>query len=76
MHPLFKRPDGTIRKNAYIGTYEGCIYDVSATAYLTEDEQVGDFTATTGDKLSSIAGVRPASGLTQNFTLTNVRKIA
>ena len=76
VHPLFKKPDGTIRKNAYIGTYEGCIYDVSATAYLTEDEQVGDFTATTGDKLSSIAGVRPASGLTQNFTLTNVRKLA
>ena len=30
-------------------------FDVSANAYLANDEQVADFTATTGDKLCSIS---------------------
>ena len=55
-HPLFVRPDGTERNYAYISAYEGCIYDVSASAYLLNDEQVADITASTGDKLSSIGG--------------------
>lgn len=74
VHPLFQIGDRVINK-AYISAYEGCIYDVSADAYLQEDEQVTDFTAGTGDKLSSIAGVRPCSGLTQQLTRPNVRTI-
>ncbi|UTW68701.1 hypothetical protein KHA80_14505 [Anaerobacillus sp. HL2] len=50
---------------AYMGAYEGSLYDMSAAAYLLADEQVADFTANTGDKLSSIAGAKPASGLTR-----------
>ena len=60
----------------YISAYEGSIYDTSATAYLADDEQVGDFTVTTGDVLSSIAGVQPASGETQELTIVNARIIA
>src|SRR5690606_26084321 len=37
------------------------------------DEQVADFD---NDKLSSIAGAKPASGLTQNLTRANTRKLA
>lgn len=74
VHPLFHIGNRVINK-AYISAYEGCIYDVSAGAYLQEDEQVADFTAETGDKLSSIAGVKPCSGLSQQLTRPNVRTI-
>ncbi|MCK9267855.1 MAG: hypothetical protein M0P14_03965 [Alkaliphilus sp.] len=71
-HPCFIR-DGREYNYIYYPAYEGCIYDVSASKYLTADEQVADFDV---DKLSSIAGVKPASGLTQSLTLPNTRKLA
>lgn len=74
VHPLFHIGNRVINK-AYISAYEGCIYDVSAGAYLQEDEQVADFTAGTGDKLSSIAGVRTASASPQDFTRPNIRTL-
>lgn len=74
VHPLFHIGNRVINK-AYISAYEGCIYDVSAGAYLQEDEQVADFTAGTGDKLSSIAGVKPCSGLSQQLTRPNTRTL-
>ena len=75
LHPNFFR-GGVEYENIYYPAYEGSIYDVSAAAYLLNDEQVADFTKTTGDKLCSIAGVKPASGLTQNLTLPNTRILA
>jgi hypothetical protein len=60
----------------YMAAFEGVAYDVSATDYITDDAQVVDFTATTGDILSSIAGVKPLSGLTQSATLPNCRNLA
>lgn len=68
---------GTTPKDKfYLGAYEGSIYDVSASAYLLADEQVANFTVTTGDKLSSISGAKPASGLTQDLTLPKSRILA
>ena len=75
-HPLFVKPDGTERDKAYISAYEGSLYDVSESAYILDDAQVADFTATTGDKLCSIASAKPASGLTQNLTRANSEIIA
>lgn len=79
-HPAFKDVNGNEIPYVLDSAYEGCIFDVSAAdgegAYLTEDEQVGSFTATTGDKLSSIAGVKPVSGLTQSLTRPNAEQIA
>lgn len=57
----------------YIAAYEACAYDVSEGKYITDDSQTVDFT---NDKLSSIAGVKPMSGLTQQCTRPNVEKIA
>lgn len=74
--PLFVKPDGTERDKAYVSAYEGCIYDVSASAYILDDAQVADFTASTGDKLCSIAGAKPASGLTQNLSRANSEILA
>lgn len=75
-HPLFVKPDGTERDKAYVSAYEGCIYDVSESAYILDDAQTADFTASTGDKLSSIANAKPASGLTQNLTRANAEILA
>lgn len=63
---------GIVQDKIYLSAFEGCIYDTDAKKYLTADEQVADFAT---DMLSSIAGVKPASGLTQNLTRANVRKL-
>lgn len=76
LHPWFYDINGKARTKAYISAYEGSIYDVSAVAYLMNDEQVADFTTGTGDKLSSIAGAKPCSGLTQNLVISNSRILA
>ena len=73
VHPAFVRPDGTERDAYYIGAFEACLYDVSASAYIHDDAQVADFN---NDKLSSIADVRPISGLSQNLTRPNVELLA
>ena len=52
---------------------EGSVYDVSASAYLLQDEQVLNATE---DKFCSISGARPASGYSQNLTRTSVEQLA
>lgn len=77
IHPNFTRGvPALIKDYIYLSGYKGSLYDVSASAYLLNDEQVGDFTVTTGDKLCSISGAKPASGVTQSLTRDNTRKIA
>jgi hypothetical protein len=49
---------------------------IGAGGYVLGDAQVADFTTGTGDKLCSIAGAKPASGVTQSLTLPNARKLA
>ena len=75
LHPAFIK-NGEVLNRIYLSAYEGCLYDVSASAYNLIDDQAGDFTATTGDKLSSIANAKPASGLTQNLTRSGARIVA
>lgn len=72
VHPAFIR-NGIEVDRIYLSVFEGCIYDTSAQAYLLEDEQIADFD---NDKLSSIAGAKPCSGLTQKLSRTNTRKLA
>lgn len=68
----FEDNSGILQDKIYLSAYEGTIYDTSANAYLKADEQVADFAT---DLLSSIANAKPASGLTQNLTRYNVRKL-
>lgn len=78
LHPAFYTRDTSRKKlsKIYLSAYEGCLYDTSESAYLLNDEQIADFTATTGDKLSSIASAKPVSGLTQDLTRAKSRIIA
>jgi hypothetical protein len=72
VHPEFI-VNGKENEFIYLSAFEGCLWDESASAYIMDDAQVADFTA---DKLSSIANAKPASGLTQNLTRSNSRKLA
>lgn len=75
VHPAFVK-NGIETDFVYFSAFEASVYDVSANAYITDDAQTTDFTATSGDKLSSIAGAKPASGITQQLTRANARVIA
>lgn len=75
LHPAFV-VNGKEKNVIYRAAFESCIYDVSTKQYILTDEQIGDFTASTGDKLSSISGAKPCSGVTQNLTRNNARIIA
>lgn len=72
LHPAFVR-NGVERDKIYLSAYEGSIFDTSASSYLLNDEQVADFST---DKLSSVANVKPCSGLTQALTRANARLLA
>ena len=72
VHPLFVR-NGKKKEKVYLSAFEGSLWDASASAYIMDDSQVADFNA---DMLSSIAGAKPISGLTQNLTRANTRKLA
>ena len=76
LHPAFINEAGNEVDYFCLSAYEGCAYDVSNSEYITNDSQTVDFTANTGDKLSSIANVKPMSGLTQQLTRPNSEIIA
>lgn len=73
LHPAFYDKNGNECDYILMSAFEGTIYDASASAYLKNDEQVADFN---NDKFASVAGGRPASGLSQNLTRPNVEKLA
>jgi len=75
IHPAFVRDD-KILDYVYASAFEGCAYDVSASAYITDDSQTVDFDAGTGDKLASIANAQPLSGSSQSLNIINCRIIA
>lgn len=72
LHPLFKRA-GKEKEKVYLSAFEGSLWDASESAYIMDDSQVADFN---NDMLCSIAGAKPISGLTQNLTRANTRKLA
>jgi hypothetical protein len=73
LHPAFYDANGNEVDYILMGAYEGSIYDTSASAYLLLDEQV---MSANEDKFSSIAGVKPASGLSQSLTRPNIEQMA
>lgn len=72
VHPAFVE-NGNVNPYIYLAAFEGSLFDTSANAYILDDAQVADFAA---NVLSSIANAKPASGLTQNLTRANTRKLA
>ena len=73
LHPAFIS-NGKEKQAVYLSAYEGCLWDASASTYIKDDAQVGDFST---DMLSSIAGAKPASGVgVQNLSRSNARQLA
>lgn len=72
VHPAFVE-NGNVNPYIYLAAFEGSLFDTSANAYILDDAQVADFAA---DVLCSIANAKPASGLQQNLTRANTRKLA
>ena len=72
VHPAFVE-NGNVNPYIYLAAFEGSLFDTSANADILDNAQVADFAA---DKLSSIAGTKPAGGDTQNLTRANVRLLA
>lgn len=78
LHPAFYDANGNEIDYYLTGAYEGSIWDADGGedgtgAYLLLDEQVMTVAA---DKFCSIAGVKPASGLTQQLTRPNIEQLA
>ena len=73
LHPAFYDTNGNELEYCLLSTYEGCVYDTSASSYLLHDESGIDFNY---DKLSSIAGAKPVSGINNNFTFINAEELA
>ena len=73
IHPAFIKDTQEVDYR-YMGAYDACVYDVSASAYisgLNYDNNDGgsgvgvNVTPVTGDKLASVKGVYPMVGLTR-----------
>ena len=73
LHPAFYDANGNEIDYFLTSAYEGSIYDASASAYLLNDEQVMNVSE---DKFCSIAGVKPASGLSQDLTRPKIEQMA
>lgn len=73
VHPLFLDVNGKEVEYALLSAYEGCAYRTSTRDYVYNDAQDIDFTR---DYLSSIAGVKPISGVNQDFNVSNASQMA
>lgn len=78
LHPAFYDANGNEIDYILDSAFEGSIWDADGGAdgtgaYLLLDEQVITVSA---DKFCSIAGAKPASGLTQNLTRPNIEQMA
>lgn len=73
IHPLFVDANGNELDYVFLPAFDGSLYDISAQTYLTRDNVTIDFEE---DRLSSVGGVKPISGITNNFTVANAERIA
>lgn len=72
LHPLFINSSNEELDYVLLSAYEGNIFDTSENTYITDD---GNFNSGE-DKLSSIAGVKPVSGIGKNITFNALKAVA
>lgn len=73
LHPLFLDSNNNEVDYVLLSAYEGCAYDVSASAYNLTDAATVNFTE---DKLSSIANAKPISGENQALNCDAAMQLA
>ena len=73
LHPIFIAKNGDELDYVLLGAYEGSAYSVSGSTYDETDSANVNFVT---DKLSSIANVKPISGVNKSFTPANAEQMA
>ena len=73
VHPLFINKDGEEIDYVLFSAYEGTAQDIETGEYFQNDESNID---TTNDKLASVAGAQPISGVNKTFTIANAEQMA
>lgn len=73
LHPLFITPEGEELDYVLMPAYEGSVYDSSENAYDLNDSITIDFN---NDKLSSIGGAKPVTGVKNNLNITAAEQLA
>lgn len=73
LHPIFIDEEGNELDYVLLGAYEGSAYITNTSTYDVTDSASIDFTT---DKLSSIANVKPISGINKNFNEANAEQMA
>lgn len=73
LHPMFRDENGEEIDYVLFPAYESTFNDVSENRIVLDDSANIDFAQ---DKLMSIAGVKPISGVNKQFTITNAERMA
>ena len=73
LHPLFKTATGEELNYVLLPAYDDGIYDTSEETYKVTDSKGIDFTA---DLLTSVADVKPVSGVNNTLTVDKAEQLA
>lgn len=73
LHPMFRDENGEEIDYVLFPAYESTFNDVSENQIVLDDSADVDFTQ---DKLMSIAGAKPISGVNKQFTIANAERMA
>lgn len=76
LHPAFYDENGNPIDYILYSAYEGSYWDDSMGAYFNDGADTDTAIDTTNDRICSVAGVKPISGLRKNLTRTNAETLA
>lgn len=75
-HPVFSRPNGTERDHVLFSAYEASFYDASINKIYSDGADSDPSIDPLQDRLCSLAGKKPISGLHKAFTRANAEAVA
>lgn len=76
LHPAFYDENGNPIDYILYSAYEGSYWDDSMDAYFNDGTDTDTAIDTANDRICSVAGVKPISGLHKNLTRTNAENLA
>lgn len=73
LHPIFRDKNGNALRYILLPAFEGSAYNTSTNTFVYDDAQNIDFNI---NSLVSIINAKPISGVSQDFTYDNAKKMA
>lgn len=73
LHPIFRDKNGNALRYILLPAFEGSAYNTSTNTFVYDDAQNIDFNI---NSLVSIINAKPISGVSQDFTYNNAKKMA